>query len=227
MSAPAPVEVSVVVATYDRPAHIVRLLEQLDDQTLAPSNYEVVVVDDGSAVDLRSVLTPSAYRYALRVERQDNAGSAAARQLGAEQASGDVLLFVDDDMEVSPDFVESHLAANRDDDRLVVLGRRRAGRTSPGMPLVERYRLQTGDRLSEKVRTGRLEVTGEFLYTGNLSMSRSLFTEVGGFDPDLLLIHDAELGIRLEKAGATFVLSEEAANQHAGDPMTTAAWFER
>lgn len=218
--------VSVVVATYERPAEIRRLLAQLDAQSLAPSSYEVVVVDDGSTADVPTLLEADVHRFALTVLRQPNAGSAAARQRGAAAASGDLLLFVDDDMHLGPDFLDAHVAAHPGSERLVVLGRRRADVASAELPLVERYLVRMGDRLSDEVAAG-LELTGEYLYTGNVSMPRALFEEAGGFDSGLRQLDDAELGIRLEKAGARFLLSEEAYNVHERDPLTPEQWFDR
>lgn len=85
--APATPQASVVIATYDRLGALRRLLEQLDRQTVAAGAYEVIVVDDGSAVDVGTQLSPGDYTFALRVERQANAGPAAARQRGTDSAS--------------------------------------------------------------------------------------------------------------------------------------------
>lgn len=126
MAAPTPA-ISVVVPTFGRPGDITRLAAQLAAQTLSPDAYQVVVVDDGSRVDVRTLLRPADYRFELLVERQENAGSAAARQRGAERATGDLLVFVDDDMHVGPDYLQAHLQAHQGDGPLVVLGQRRAG----------------------------------------------------------------------------------------------------
>src|SRR5690242_3284266 len=91
---------SVVIATYNRHELLRRLLAQLDDQTLDPSHYEVVVVDDGSNDDVRAALGEYRPRYALRLERQPNAGASAARQRAVELATGAVVVVVDDDMQV-------------------------------------------------------------------------------------------------------------------------------
>ncbi len=221
-------QLSVVVPTHGRPAEITRLCRQLADQTLAPSAYEVVIVDDGSPRDVAKLLAGEAHDFDLTIERQERGGSAAARQRGAERARGQVLVFLDDDMSIGPGFLESHLDAHGGgDERLVVLGRRRAGREAGALPVLERYRVAVGERLADEVAAGRLALTGEYLYTGNLSIPRALFEEVGGFDPELFQICDAELGIRLQKAGARFVLSDAAFNVHERDPMTDAEWLAR
>jgi serine acetyltransferase/GT2 family glycosyltransferase len=219
--------ISVVVPTFGRPDQITRLVGQLAAQTLAPDAFQVIVIDDGSAVDVRTLLSPADYRFELVIERQENAGSAAARQCGAERATGDLLVFVDDDMSVGPEFLQAHLESHRDDDRLVVLGRRRAGEGTQRLSVLERYRVTMGDQLARDVSIGRVELSGVYVYTGNLSMPRALFHEVGGFDVELREICDVELGLRLEKAGARFVMCDAAFNVHDRDLMTTEQWLAR
>jgi serine acetyltransferase len=217
---------SVIVPTRDRLSRVRRLMSRLEDQTLAPSRFEVIVVDDGSAVDVRDHLLPAQHHFALKVERQEHAGAAAARQRGADQATGDVLVFVDDDMELPPHFLDAHLDHHAADDRLVVLGVMRQGQPPGRSSLVARYHSGIGERLARSVGDGR-RLTGQFLYSGNVSMRRALFQEAGGFDSGLRLLEDAELGIRLEKAGARFTLSHEAFNVHWPEPLTPAAWMDR
>src|SRR6476620_7793462 len=120
--------VSVVIATYNRQDLLLQLLHDLDEQTLDPSRFEAVVVDDGSAEDTRAKLAGLATRYAHRIERQANAGAAAARQRGVELARGKIVVFVDDDMHVMPSFLEKHLEehfAQGDGTDTIVLGRLR------------------------------------------------------------------------------------------------------
>jgi GT2 family glycosyltransferase len=219
--------ISVVVPSYGRPEEITRLADQLNAQTISADAYEVIVVDDGSPIDVRTLLKPDAYRFELVIERQANAGSATARQRGAELATGDLLVFVDDDMSVGPGFLAAHQDAHRGDDRLVVLGRRRAGDGWERLPILERYRVTRGDELARDVASGEVALSGVYVYTGNVSMPRALFHEAGGFDPDLRWVCDVELGIRLEKAGARFAMCEDAFNVHDRDAMTTKQWLAR
>jgi glycosyltransferase involved in cell wall biosynthesis len=82
VSAAAAPRLSVVVATHDRPALLARLLEQLARQTLPATDFEVVVVDDGSAEPVAPALAARSFPYALRVETQANAGAAEGRGSG-------------------------------------------------------------------------------------------------------------------------------------------------
>jgi serine acetyltransferase/GT2 family glycosyltransferase len=220
-------KVSVVIPTYNRLTEIRRLVRELDCQSLSPSSFEVIVVDDGSDEDVKAALEAEDHHFALTVHRRDHGGSAAARQWGAEQARGHLLVFVDDDMHVQAGFLAAHVRAHAGRDRAAVLGRRRAASSRSRREVIERYRLRMGDRLADDIAQGRVTLTGEYLYTGNLSVATEFFREVGGFDVALRQLDDAELGIRLGEAGATFVLSEEAFNVHERDPMTRSQWLAR
>jgi len=217
---------SVVVATYNRGDAVERLLRQLADQSLPADAYEVVVVDDGSAEPaeprLRRLPTP----YQLRVITQANGGPAVARHAGVQAAAGEIIVIVDDDMQVARDFLEAHLRAHPAGSRNVVLGRI-ALDTSVRMPLFERYQAAMLDRLFAGVRGGTVELRGGDLYTGNVSLRRADYVAVGGFDPALRLSEDAELGLRLERAGATFVLSDAASALHSSDHARLGTWLRR
>lgn len=92
--------VSVIVAAYDEEPLIGRLLRSLERQTLPP--LEVVVADDGSR-DRTAEVAESA---GVRVLRLAHRGPARARNEAAAVARGEVLAFLDADMECAPDFLE-------------------------------------------------------------------------------------------------------------------------
>jgi serine acetyltransferase/glycosyltransferase involved in cell wall biosynthesis len=218
--------VSVVIATYNRQELLRRLLEQLDDQTIGTSHYEVIAVDDGSKEDTREKLAGLKTKYSLRIERQENAGAAAARQRGVDLATGKVIVIVDDDMQVKRDFLEKHLAKHTTD-RTVVLGRLRPDAKLSDMPLFERYYARVLAFKAEAFAAGKAQVRGHDVYTGNVSFPRKLFLEAGGFDRQFRALEDEELGIRLEKAGATFAFANEAESVHGSDWTSMKAWMNR
>ena len=218
--------VSVVIATYNRQDLLRRLLEQLDAQTLDPSRFEVIAVDDGSKEDTRATLAGLVTRYALRLERQSNSGAAVARQRGVDLATGTILVIVDDDMQVHPNFLEKHLEKHVTDDT-VVLGRLRPDAKLAEMPLFERFYAQVLAEKAEAFAGGKASVRGHDVYTGNVSFPRKLFLEAGGFDAQFRALEDEELGIRLEKAGARFAFANEAESVHGSDWTSMKSWMVR
>lgn len=223
MSAP---RLSVVVATYNRPDLLARLLRQLDRQTLEPGDYEVVVVDDGSTPPVKARLSELAVRYELRVEEQPNRGAAAARHRGIVAARGEVLVIVDDDMQVFEDFLEEHLRRHDAGSRKVVLG---AIEPDPdlSMPLFERWHAAKIAERNARFASGDEQPSGAALYTGNVSLRRRDYLEAGGFDPAFANSEDVELGLRLQKAGVAFEFSRQAVSLHASDHTSLAAWRRR
>lgn len=92
--------VSVIVAAYDEEPLIGRLLRSLEGQTLAP--LEAIVADDGS----RDRTADVAQAAGARVLRLPHRGPAVARNEAVQAARGDVLAFLDADMECAPEFLE-------------------------------------------------------------------------------------------------------------------------
>ena len=220
-------ELSVVIATYNRQDLLRRLLEQLDAQTLAPDAFEVIAVDDGSTDDTRAKLAGLETRMSVTIERQDNAGPAVARQRGVERAKGRVIVFLDDDMQVKPTFLEAHLAHHRAESETVVLGRLRPDAKLKEMPLFERFYARVLAKQGDDFASGKERVRGHNIYTGNVSMPRELFLRAGGFDPSFRALEDEELGIRLEKAGARFVFADDAESVHGSDWTSLRKWMDR
>ena len=205
--------VSVVVPTYNRQASLQRLLEALARQTVPAAQLELLVVDDGSSDGTREWLGRQSPDFALRVLEQSHSGPAAARNLGVRHASGEVILFLDDDVLPGPELVRRHLAVRAAEGDVVVIG--------PMLPppdwarpvwvrweeaqLLKQYR----DMIA-----GRYACTARQFYTGNASLSRRRFLDTGGFDPRYRRAEDVELAYRLDQQGARFVFDPQAAVLH-------------
>lgn len=207
---------SVVIATYNRIEPLKRLLDDLAHQSVGPEAFEVVVVDDGSAVPVGPHLDKLKLPYRLRWVRQDNAGQAAARQRGVELAEGEVVVITDDDMELNADFLAAHLRRHREGYR-VVLGHIKTPEEEASGSLLERFHLNQLKGWVEAVTRGDVEIKGIHVCTGNVSFRREDFLAVGGFDQDLKRSEDRELGVRFEKQGLRFTFAPEAVSSHHTD----------
>lgn len=110
------VRCSVVVPTFRRPTLLRECLAALCDQTLAPEQYEIVVVDDGCDAATRHEVaaaalfrTQPAIRYLTGVVSRR--GPAAARNVGWRAARGEIIAFTDDDCRPRPGWLSAGLAA--------------------------------------------------------------------------------------------------------------------
>jgi GT2 family glycosyltransferase len=220
------VDASVVIASHNRPERLRRLLDQLAGQDLPRGSFEVCVVDDGSRISIRPLFETRSFPYPLRIFEQENRGAAAARHRGALEARGRILLFVDDDMQLSAEFVRRHLSEH-ERERAVVLGRIAAGPELERMPLFERWHQHLLDRLARDFISGRKQPAGLSLFSGNVSIPREAYFAAGGFDPGFEQSEDIELGIRLERLGLAFRFAPEAVSLHCSDHTSLENWRRR
>ncbi len=225
-ASPAP-KMSVVLATYNRLDLLRRLLDGLANQTLSPSEFEVIVVDDGSAVPVRPHLEASRYPFQFVVIEQANAGPAAARHRGVLHARGEILVLVDDDMELPPRFLEAHLAHHASGRPTAVFGRYVSDPRIGEKAIFERYHGLKWDQLSKAIASGKLRVDGTLLATGNASMRRDDYLRAGGLDLSLPRAEDMALGLELEEIGVELVFSETAYSIHLSDHTQPEKWRAR
>lgn len=172
---------SVVVPTYNRATRLAALLRCLEEQP-APSSFEVLVCDDGSSDDTRKVAEMFGRRLRLRYLHQPDEGfrAGAARNMGLDAATGDLVLFLDDDQLVAPDFLDAHRRAHRDAGvpALVIGPRHRADVFDRPPASAERVRAYPQDS-----RAGEIGADGEGLaasahpwahaFSCNLSLPRA------------------------------------------------------
>ena len=220
-----PMEVSVVVATYNRARLLHTLLEDLAAQTLASDRFDLVLVDDGSREPVRPFVEKLSLPYRVQLIEQPNAGQASARDRGIRAATGRVVVIVDDDMALVPGFLEAHLRAH-DGGADVVMG---LIEPPPGakLPLFEKFHADALLRFAHDVAQGRRQARGVNLATGNVSFFRDDYLAIGGFDRTLKRSEDRELGIRLERAGKRLTVSEEAKVVHHSDHASEDGWHKR
>jgi glycosyltransferase involved in cell wall biosynthesis/peptidoglycan/xylan/chitin deacetylase (PgdA/CDA1 family) len=199
---------SVVIPTHERRQTVVRNVCALDRQTFR--NFEAIVVVDGSTDGTAAALRELDVSFPLNVIEQRNQGVAAARIAGTVAAGGEVLLYVDDDMEADPAMLAEHQRSHAEGFDYV-LG------DLPLHPDSPRNLLSWGVGYWADSRRERLEAAGnelglDDLLTGQMSVSRRAFEEVGGFDASftredgLVPSGDVDFGYRILKAGfrATF-----------------------
>ena len=218
-------KLSVVIPTFNRGPLLRRLLVQLSSQSEA--DFEVCVVDDGSSPPIRELLADLLTPYKLQLIAQDNSGAATARHEGVLAAQGELILFIDDDMQIGSDFIEQHLKAHEGAARAVVLGRIRADPALSQMPLFERWHSTLLDKKAGAIASGALPVLGNLFFTGNVSLRRADYLAIGGFDTSLGHSEDVELGLRLEKSGVSFRFSEDAWTLHGSDHASLDKWRSR
>ncbi len=207
------VEISAVLTTHDRRHLLPRVLDALRCQTLAPSRFEVIAVDDGSTDGTSALLQQYVESLPLRIFRQRHSGVAEARNLGIFAARSPLVVFLDDDGVAAPDLIAVHLAAHRarPDAGLAVLGRTNLAPEVLRFPVM-RHVTEVGGQLFSYggMPPGQDLGYGEFR-GGRISCKRELLLKHGVFNPALRFgCEDVECGWRLAPHGLQ-VIYEPAA----------------
>jgi len=137
---PDRMHITVVIPCFNAADTLGRLLESLRVQTLSSSLWDAVVVDDGSVDASRAQVERFDF---VSVLTQNRRGAGAARNAGARAATGDILLFLDADVEAAPDLLERHLEYHERFPGVAAVG----GAVAPRSPL-RVFEWRTADYLS-------------------------------------------------------------------------------
>ena len=186
--------VSVIIPLYNNQQNIERCLRSVENQDYPNDRMEIIVVDDGSTDRSAEI----AHEHNVKVLRQRHSGQGAARNKGVDEAHADIIAFLDADdvatnswlKEVVPFLNDGEIVAvgcshdllNKDNDFVKIAW-------------LERYFRHS----YSPERTNHLGASG-CIY------NKSVFKEIGGFDPRMSPAEDMDLSIRVASKGYTLFL---------------------
>lgn len=238
---------SVIVPVYNRRPILEKTLAALRRQTYPKDKFEVIVADDGSQDDPASLVASLANELNIRIVRQEDMGFRAAqvRNLAIREAKGQVIVCLDCDMLPPRRFLSAHLRwFHATTLPLVVLGVRRFVDTHdlsaeaifedpqlaealpdvPGPDVAQHGGAPTLDwRIPRAFHTNMLKTSKApfaLMGAGNVSFTKALVDAVGGFDETFQRWggEDVELGYRMWRRGAYFVMDPETTALHQDHP---------
>jgi len=209
---------SVVIPTYNRLPILQKCLRALENQQIksnsAISGYEVVLVDDGSTDGTLEWLAAHRQEFPhVQSFLQDHQGPAAARNLGVKSAQGETIIFIDSDLVVTENFLESHAEAlgqgqqEIGSDRLFTYGSV-INTCNFANPTAEPYKIT--------------DFSNAYFATGNVAIARHWLEKAGLFDTSFQLYgwEDLELGVRLKNLGLKLIKCPEAVGYHWHPPFS-------
>ena len=235
----------MIIPAYNRAYTLNHCLFSLTRQTAPISDYEVIVVDHGSVDETRNITFM--YEHLLNIryivcERNDF-GAAIPRNKGIANAQGDILVFVDTDHILHPDFLVSHNRAYIETNADAVLGRIYGVGVSDEVwhrlihsPQLKDiytnipeniFELLESEKEIDDPRSEFLEFISDDNYaladwpafwTGNASMRRRTLNDVGYFCHDVKRIEDIEMGLRLAWNSKKVYFTKAAQNFHFPHP---------
>lgn len=201
------IAISVVIPTMNRREALAETLGALARQAMAGQSWEAIVVDNGSTDDTVAWARAQidGFPVPLRVFEERVPGPAAARNTGARNAAGDVVVFVGDDMmPADDDLVAGHLRLHRarPEAAYIVLGTATWRPDRPITPLMHWLEHGGTQFQFDRIEAGPVDV--RYFYTPNVSLKRALWERTGGFDErfPFAAVEDTEFALRLGAAGA-------------------------
>ena len=184
--------ISIIIPTFNGASRIGHCLDSLISQTCG-LDAEILLIDDGSTDNIAEVVG----RYPqVRLIQQSNAGPASARNRGAYEARGSILLFTDDDCVPEPNWLEAMLEPFSDPE---VVGAKGVYRTHQEKLVARFVQVEYEDRYHLMLK----HKTIDFVDTYSAAFLRDKFLELGGYDTSfpVACAEDIELSYRMSARG--------------------------
>ncbi|MBD2137125.1 glycosyltransferase family 2 protein [Anabaena sp. FACHB-1237] len=198
---------SVVIPTYNRLPILQKCLQALESQTFT-GDYEIILVDDGSTDGTIDWLQQNQQNFNhVKYFVQNHGGPAIARNLGVEKAQGDIIIFIDSDLVVLSDFLQSHYQA-------LITGKQKlkSDKFFTYGAVINTANFENPTSEPYKIT----DFSAAFFATGNVAIPKHWLETAGLFDINFQLYgwEDLELGVRLKKLGLQLIKCPQAVGYH-------------
>lgn len=203
---------SAILTTRNRDHLLAKVLDSICAQPLDRSEYEIIIVDDGSSDTTAAVAEKFSDQLPVRYFYQDHAGIAAARNHGLAKASAPIVLMMDDDDLIHQHTLVEHLRSHEKhpEPEVAILGFTKIDEkiVSPLMSFVT----DVGGHLFGYRNAKECTPLGfNWFWGGRTSFKRDYVLESGGFNPVFQFgCEDIELGYRLSKRGLRIFFNPQA-----------------
>ena len=188
---------SFIIPVYNRPDEVDELLQSMTHQTL--TDFEVIVVEDGSARDCKEVCARYAGKLDLHYYMKENSGPGQSRNYGAERARGEYLIILDSDVVLPEGYLQSV------DDELRTLPADAFGGPDCAHPSFTPTQKAISYSMTSffttgGIRGGKKKMDKFYPRSFNMGIRRDVYKELGGFSR-MRFGEDIDFSIRIFKAG--------------------------
>ncbi|RAM51569.1 MAG: hypothetical protein C6Y22_10940 [Hapalosiphonaceae cyanobacterium JJU2] len=224
--------ISIIIPTLNRASTLELAIKSFCLQNLSPNQFEILVVDNGSNDNTKDIIEAAISKFPshkIRYIYEPEPGLLSGRHRGALEAKGEILTFVDDDIEADVNWLRA-IKESFDDPTVQMVG----GRNLPkyeveppkwlewfwlehpyGKLCAELSLLDFGDQVRE--------IDANYVWGLNFSIRKSTLLELGGFHPDCIPKHlqyfqgDGETGLtqKANKKGYKAIYQPQALVWHS------------
>lgn len=207
-------EVTIVIPTFNRYDALLETLDALTRLDYPPTQWEAIIVDDGSTDDTEAAVGQwlDQHQAPMRYLKQQNAGRSVARNRGAAEAQGRILIFIDNDIIVEPDFIKAHLDMINTNPGCWITGRIIQSPKLTHTPF-GRYRQALFESyMAQYPAASAAETDG--MSAANVALPTADFRRLGGFDENLSGPEDWDLAWRARQTGIRVLYDPRIAVLH-------------
>lgn len=188
---------SFIIPVYNRPDEVDELLQSMTRQTL--TDFEVIVVEDGSVRDCKNVCDSYAGRLDLHYHMKENSGPGQSRNYGAERARGEYLIILDSDVVLPDGYLQSV------DDELKARPADAFGGPDCAHPSFTPTQKAISYSMTSffttgGIRGGKKKMDKFYPRSFNMGIRRDVYMALGGFSR-MRFGEDIDFSIRIFKAG--------------------------
>ena len=188
---------SIIVPVFNRPDEVNELLESLTHQTV--TDFEVVIVEDGSQKPCKDVCDSYAGKLDLRYFMKENSGPGQSRNYGAERARGEYLLILDSDVVLPADYLHAINEELRAEDADAFGGPDRAHDSFTPTQKAISYSM-TSFFTTGGIRGGKKKLDKFYPRSFNMGIKKEVYQKLNGFS-NMRFGEDIDYSIRIFKAG--------------------------
>ena len=209
-------KLSVEISTFNRKDVLRMVLERLARQTYPHNQFEVVISDDGSTDGTGALVEvmKNSMPYDIRFFAHQHCGCGGTHNIGIQQAEGDIVLMLADDILPEPQIIEEHIKTHEEnpEDCTFVMGKLTQSMELP-QTVFQNFWNSILNRLFPNSTTEQYDYTN--FWVSNMSFKKEFMLKHGMFRDWPAASHeDLELGYRLQQKGMKLIFNPNALGYH-------------
>jgi glycosyltransferase involved in cell wall biosynthesis len=217
--------ISVIIPSFNGAKKLPNVLRSLEAQTFC--QFQTIIVIDGSTDETLKILSEKTFNLShLQIIYQENKGRAITRNIGAQVATGELLVFFDDDTRPVPSCIESHVHFHKQHPYSIAVGDV-PEQLSIMKTDFQRYKSYLSHKwIANFLSNKQIPPDKPYLTAANFSISKLVFNELTGFDDRLSDAEDFDLAVRASEKKIPLYFLPDAIAWH-DDFITAASYLRR